>query len=340
MHTITIKLPDGRVSKIAIGESLDRLSHFTDGRKTVILTDDHVYQLYLDRFPADVPVIRMPDGEKNKTLPTVHYVISHLIDLGVDRNYFIVGIGGGIVCDLTGFIASIYMRGLRFGFVASTLLAQVDASVGGKNGTNLDGYKNMVGVFNQPDFVICDTSMLNTLAPREVRAGVAEVVKCALIADSELFEYIVQNKDRILAMDKMVIDHLVRRSVEIKAAVVEADERETGERRKLNLGHTFGHAIEKHGKLLHGEAVSVGMVIAANMSLKLGFLTSEQLARITDLLKALKLPVATDIPKESLLEAIGKDKKKQGAGLHFVLNKGIGAAEVRKLSYEEIAAIY
>ena len=237
-------------------------------------------------------------------------------------------------------MASIYMRGVRFGFVATTLLAQVDASVGGKNGVNHNKYKNILGVFNQPDFVLCDTSSLNTLPPRELHAGMAEVIKTALISDSNMFEYLDANSDKILNLDEKVINLIVKRCVEIKASVVEADEREAGERRKLNLGHTFGHAIEKHGNMLHGEAVSIGLVIAAHISQKLNLLTGEEVSKIEHLLTKFNLPVKTDIEKSLLLDAVTKDKKKHGQSIHFILNNGIGHAKVETLSFDKLNTLF
>ena len=331
---IDINLSDGRKSTVVVGESIDNLSDYAGNRKITILTDRNVYALYKDRFP-ECRVIIMPGGEKNKTLATVQSVVAGMIDAGVDRSGYVVGIGGGIVCDLTGFIASVYMRGVGFGFVSSTLLSQVDASVGGKNGVNCEGYKNMIGVFNQPDFVICDIDMLGTLPEREFRSGLAEVVKTALIADADLFRFIEEHVDDVRGKD--TITDMVYRSVGIKADIVVADERETGERRKLNLGHTFGHAVEKLStQYLHGEAVSIGTAFAAEISRKLGLLSDEETNRIKKLLSDLRLPVEADIPVDRLTEAARKDKKRSDDSVRFVLNAGIGNTEVRKMTFEQL----
>ena len=338
---IKLQLPDGRISLVTIGESLKNLSSYIHNKKVFILTDATIYQLYHQQFPANYHVITMPAGEPNKTLNTVLEVIRQLIEHGADRSSFIVGIGGGIVCDVTGFIASIYMRGTKFGFVPTTLLAQVDASVGGKNGVNCDGYKNMIGIFNQPDFVMCDPSVLKTLPPRELKSGLAEVVKAGLITNISLFEYIENNVQPILACDPEKLNYIVENSIRIKANIVEADERETGERKKLNLGHTVGHAVEKHShnQLLHGEAVSIGMVIAARISEKLGLLSNNDVERITALLKNIGLPVTTDIPAQNLIEAVGKDKKKHGDSVHFVLNNGLGEVIIKEIPYDELSTL-
>jgi 3-dehydroquinate synthase len=206
-------------------------------------------------------------------LETVTTIFNQLVDMEVDRSTLILGIGGGIVCDIAGFVASTYMRGTPFGFVSTTLLSQVDASVGGKNGVNFGGYKNMVGVFNQPEFVVCDMMLLKTLPFREIQCGFAEIIKHGAIADHRMLDFIENHRDAALDLESRIVEHLVYRSVEIKAGVVTRDEREKGERRKLNFGHTFGHAIEKLTGIPHGEAVGIGMVMAAALSVKKGLLS-------------------------------------------------------------------
>jgi 3-dehydroquinate synthase len=333
-----LKLPDGRTSSILIGENVENLSNYLDSEKVFILTNPSISDLYSEIFPKKATVITMPAGEKHKNLNTVLDTIRQLIAVGADRKSVIVGFGGGIVCDMAGFIASIYMRGVRFGFVPTSLMAQVDASVGGKNGVNCDGYKNMIGVFNQPDFVLCDPKTLKTLPERELKAGMAEVIKCGLIADSDLFSFVENNIDAIVNCEEDKIYVIVNKSVEIKAGIVEADEKESGERKKLNLGHTFGHAVEKHSNnILHGEAVSIGLVIAAKISQLLNLITNEDFIRIKNVLSKTGLPVTVDISPANLLEAIGKDKKRENDFVHFVLNKGIGNSEIREISFDKLA---
>jgi 3-dehydroquinate synthase len=335
-----LKLPDGRKSSILIGENIENLSNYLNAEKVFILTNPNISDLYSTFFPKNAKIITMPAGETNKNLNTVLNTIRQLIAAGADRKSVIVGFGGGIVCDMTGFIASIYMRGVRFGFVPTTLMAQVDASVGGKNGVNCDGYKNMIGVFNQPDFVLCDPKTLKTLPERELKAGMAEVIKCGLIVDSDFFSYIENNITGILNCDKDLISVIVNKSIRIKADIVEVDEKESGERKKLNLGHTFGHAIEKHSNnILHGEAVSIGLVIAAKISELLNLVTNEDYMRIKIILQKTDLPVVTDISPANLLEAIGKDKKRESDSVHFVLNRGIGNSEIREISFDELAVL-
>jgi 3-dehydroquinate synthase len=272
-------------------------------------------------------------------MQTLEFIFSKLVEYEADRSSYIVGIGGGIVCDVTGFAASIFMRGVRFGFVSTTLLSMVDASVGGKNGVNFNRYKNMIGVFNQPDFVICDIGMLQTLPKNELHAGFAEIVKAGAIKDDALFAYMEQHADTAVHLNQEVIEHVVYESVMIKAKVVEEDEKEKGERRKLNFGHTFGHAFEKLTDLLHGEAVSIGMVLAAELSARLGYLTNKDVQRIVDLLVQLQLPVETDLDMQKVFQAMKQDKKREGESIHLVLLESIGKAITKKLTYTKLEEI-
>jgi len=338
VKTLGIQGSQGQ-SNIYVGESLDRLEHYVPaGRRAIIVTDSVVRDLYGERFPKG-DVISIGTGEKIKTLATIEKIMDQLIQLEADRSAFIVGIGGGIVCDIAGFAASVYLRGLDFGYVSTTLLAQVDASVGGKTGVNFGGYKNMVGVFNQPGFVICDIALLETLPDVEIACGFAEIVKHAVIADKEMFIFLEQNSHKALALEGSVIQRLVYDSVRIKAGVVEQDEREKGERRKLNFGHTFGHAIEKTAGLRHGEAVSLGMVIAGALSVEKGLLHPDDQGRIVALLKSLGLPVRMEVDKDAVLEAMQKDKKRQGNSIKFVLADGLGKAVVQDVSLDELAGV-
>jgi 3-dehydroquinate synthase len=334
METITINADSGS-SRILIGERLANLQRYVPMPKPIIITDVNVGKLYpLDSMASDV--ITIGTGEEIKTLDTVRDIYGHLISSGVDRSACIVGVGGGIVCDITGFVASTFLRGVRFGFVATTLLAQVDASVGGKNGVNFKRYKNMVGLFHQPEFVICDPEVLKTLPQKEISCGLAEIVKHAVVADADLFAYLETHAEDILALDRLAIEKLVRVSVRIKSSIVSRDETEKGERRLLNFGHTFGHAIEKVTAVAHGEAVSMGMVIASTLSVKKGFLSAEEDQRLRDVLKNLKLPTRLEAEPQKILKAITKDKKRAGDRIYFVLLNGIGNARVDQLTLEEL----
>ncbi len=334
MKTIEIKT-DTRISKIIIGERLKNLESYLPDTKTVIITDRNVSHYYKKDFPP-FSVIEIGTGEKNKTIDTLNYIFEKFIELEVDRSSFIVGIGGGIVCDITGLAASIFMRGLKFGFVSTTLLSQVDASVGGKNGVNFKGYKNMIGTFSQPEFVICDNELLKTLEEKEFIAGFAEIVKAGAIKDENLITYLENNYQKALNKDEDVINKLVHDSIIIKSKVVEYDEREKGERRKLNFGHTFAHSFEKLTGMLHGEAVSTGMVLASKLSLKLDLIRENDFLRIKNLLENFKLPTTINIGMAEIFNAMKQDKKREGETLHLVLLQNIGNAIVKQVSLKKL----
>jgi 3-dehydroquinate synthase len=339
MKELDIKSSIG-TSKIIVGESLKNVSQYMpNDKKIVIITDSNVHKLYGHQFPQGT-VIEIGTGENNKTLDTIKDIIGQMLELELDRTSFVLGIGGGIVCDITGFVASIFMRGIDFGFVSTTLLAQVDASVGGKNGVNFDGFKNMVGVFGLPKFVICDTAMLQTLPREEVLSGLAEIVKHGAIASNELFTYIEENVEKSLQLDPIVIDHFVYESNLIKSTVVNGDAREKGERRKLNFGHTFGHAIEKVTKISHGKAVSIGMVVAAELSVKKGLMQKSESDRLRNVLKRMELPIDTaGLDKDKALEAMKHDKKRDGDSVHFILLENIGKAQIQGITFDELKTI-
>ena len=334
MHSLEIK-GSLNTSTIHVGESYKNVGKYLQSSNVVIIADSNVFDHYHEFFPEG-KTIKIETSEKMKSLDTVNYIINELVDMEADRSVFLLGIGGGILCDITGFVASIYMRGVSFGFVSTTLLSQVDASVGGKNGVNFKGYKNIVGVFNQPDFVICDPEMLKTLPEDELLNGCAEIIKHGAIADMELFEYLENNYQGIIDMDSNVIERVVYDSVVIKSDVVNRDEKEKGERRKLNFGHTIGHAVEKVTGVSHGKAVSLGMVAAANLSESKGLLTPEEKQRIVALIKNMGLPVEMKTDKEKVLDAMKRDKKREGDSIHFVLLDGIGKAVIENITIKEL----
>jgi 3-dehydroquinate synthase len=334
MRTIEIKT-DTKISKIIIGERLEKLENYLPDAKIVIITDKNVSRYYKKEFPP-FRVIEIGLGEKIKTINTLNYIFQKFIEYEVDRSSFIVGIGGGIVCDITGLAASIFMRGLKFGFVSTTLLSQVDASVGGKNGVNFKGYKNMIGTFNQPEFVICDNELLKTLEEKEYIAGFAEIVKAGAIKDENIISYLESNYGKALNKDPDVINKLVYDSILIKSKVVESDEKEKGERRKLNFGHTFAHSFEKLTGILHGEAVSTGMVLATRLSLKLNLIQEKDFLRIKKLLENLKLPTTIDVKLADIFKTMKQDKKREGETLHLVLLQNIGNAIVKQVSLKQL----
>lgn len=339
MKTLSIHSAIGD-SDILVGETLANVGKYLPkNRKIAIITDKNIRTLYGSQFPQCDVVIEIPEGENNKVLHTLEDIFEQLVAAEFDRTSFILAIGGGIVCDVSGFAAATFMRGIEFGFVSTTLLSQVDASVGGKNGVNFKGFKNMIGTFCLPRFVICELQMLKTLSTSELLSGMAEVVKHGAIADLDLFEYIESYPDKVLAYDAEALERFVYDSVVIKSNIVNKDAKEGGARRFFNFGHTFGHAIEKNTKMPHGYAVSIGMVIASKMSAARGLLSQHDVDRIIKVLQALGLPTECEIEPKALFEALKRDKKRDGDGIHFVLLDKIGNAVVEKLSLTELEQI-
>ncbi|MFR9533959.1 MAG: 3-dehydroquinate synthase [Rikenellaceae bacterium] len=324
-------------SKIVIAESQKLLPDYLAGKpRVVVISDLNIDRLYGEML-APYEKILIGVGESVKTLQTVETICRRLIELNADRSTFLLGIGGGIVSDITGFVAGIYMRGINFGFVSTTLLSQVDAGVGGKNGVNFDGFKNMIGTFLQPEFVICDVAMLSTLPEREFRAGLAEIIKSAIIANSELFNELELHTLESLRVNKPLLSRIIFESVKIKARIVEMDEREAGERRKLNLGHTFAHAIEKNSNVMnHGEAVAAGMVIIADMAHRMGMLKEADLYRINKIIESYGFVMESPVPMSKMLKSIMHDKKAHGDTVGLVLPTAIGDCEVKKMTLNEI----
>lgn len=336
MKTIFVKGQYDKTS-VLIGESINDLDNYlTDN--TIVITDSRVKNLYGHLF-RNYKIIEIGEGEKNKTLKTVNYIYEKLLEFEADKTTFLLGFGGGIVCDITGFVATTFMRGVRFGFVSTTLLSQVDASIGGKNGVNVDGFKNIVGTINQPEFVICDSSTLKTLSAKEVSNGFAEIIKHALIADESMFELLKTNSEKALALDSKIIENLIYKSIKIKAGIVSIDEFEIGERKKLNFGHTFGHAIEKNYKLTHGQAVSLGIAIASKLSYEKGYISLENYKSIIELLKLYKLPVDYNFDFNLLLESIINDKKREQGFINFILLNKIGEAKIEKITLKELHSL-
>lgn len=327
-------------SRVVVGRTVEELPRLLPQGRVIVLTDRNVARCRPELF-EDCDPICMEPGEEYKTLQTVEAVCRELIRRGADRTTFLLGVGGGIVTDVTGFVASVYMRGVPFGFVSTTLLGQVDASVGGKNGVNVDGYKNMAGTFTQPRFVVCDPALLRTLPEREFRAGLAEAVKAAVIADAELFARLERLGFDALRGDTAELSAVVSAAVRVKAEIVERDEYEAGDRRKLNLGHTLGHAIEKCSDAMnHGEAVAVGTALAADAAVRLGVLAPADRDRIRGLLARLGFDLTPPVPVTRLLQEVGKDKKSEEGVLRVVFPTGIGGCEVRPMTRDGFAALF
>lgn len=304
------------------------------GHRVIVITDTNIARRYR-RLINQYEHIVIGTGEKIKTLQTIEEIHRELIARDADRQTFLLGIGGGIVTDITGFVASTFMRGVRFGFVSTTLLGQVDASVGGKNGVNLDGYKNMIGCFNQPEFVLCDIEMLHSLSDRQFRAGLAELIKTGLLGNRVLFEMVEAIPFEELRRDPLLMADLILMAVKIKAGIVERDERESGERRKLNLGHTVAHAIEKSSrKMLHGEAVAVGCVVMARLAVNMGLMPEREAARIESAFARLGFTLTSPAPIEKMIAALRKDKKAAADQIRIVLPTAIGRCEVRSVAFD------
>jgi 3-dehydroquinate synthase len=326
---------------ILIGSGLlsraDLLSQHVAGRDVLLVSNTTVGPLYSSALRSGLGERRiveatLPDGEEHKTLATVSRMLDVLVANRFARDGTVVALGGGVVGDMAGFAAASYQRGVAYVQVPTTLLAQVDSSVGGKTGVNHPGGKNLIGAFHQPAAVIADTDTLKTLPPRELRAGLAEVIKYGLICDAALFAWLEQHMEELLAHDAAALSHVIRRSCEIKAEIVGRDEREQGDRALLNLGHTFGHALESttgYTRWLHGEAVGAGLLMAATMSRESGSLPADSVERLRKLLVRTGLPTeARDLRPDDVLEHMRIDKKVKGGRIRLVLLRSIGASFV------------
>ncbi|HET9388931.1 MAG TPA: 3-dehydroquinate synthase [Steroidobacteraceae bacterium] len=340
METLRVELRE-RSYPILIGAGLlrepDRIREHVDARDVLIVSNSTVAPLYAGPITAALPSHRvveaiLPDGEAHKTLATVTRLLDVLVANRFGRDCLIIALGGGVVGDMAGFAAACYQRGVRYLQVPTTLLAQVDSAVGGKTGVNHPGGKNLIGAFHQPVAVLADMTTLATLPPRELRAGVAEIIKYGLISDAAFFRWLEAHLDALLALDAAVLAQAVRQSCEIKAKIVAADEREQGTRALLNLGHTFGHAIEaatQYTQWLHGEAVAAGLLMAAAMSRECGMLGSQDVDRLCRVLERAGLPIRIpDLQPAAVLEHMALDKKAQGGRVRLVLLKEIGEAFV------------
>lgn len=311
--------------------------------RVAVITNPTVEPLYgqvvrdsLHAAGYDVLAVQVPDGEQFKNLETLNSIFAALISGTCDRGSFLLALGGGVIGDMTGFAAATYLRGIPFVQVPTTLLSQVDSSVGGKTGVNHELGKNLIGAFHQPRLVVSDVRTLLTLEQRDCISGLAEVIKCAVTFDAEFFTYLLQNVQRIKAMDLQVLATVVQRSCELKAAVVAEDEREAGKRAVLNFGHTLGHAVETlsgYDTYRHGEAVAIGMVQAARISESFGHSTPAVTNTLITLLSSLNLP--TELPRYSIddyVAVLQRDKKVREKGLTFICNKGIGDFAFEKVS--------
>lgn len=340
MRTLKVNLED-RSYPIYIGSgvSLDNelYSKHISSKKLALITNEQIADLYLSEISQtlnayDLKTLVLPEGETEKNLATVGKAVEFLSDNGIDRDSSIIAFGGGVVGDVTGFVASSYMRGIKFLQVPTTLLAQVDSSVGGKTGVNSSKGKNLIGAFYQPSAVIADTRYLNSLDPSRLSEGLAEVIKYGLIRDKDFFVWLVNNTSRILALEPEVMTHLIERCCKIKADIVSEDEREGSIRAILNYGHTFGHAIESltdYSVYTHGEAVSIGMVMAASMAERMGMLSQDDTKDIISLLESVNLPTRKpNLNSNDFFESMKRDKKVQDGEIRLILLESIGKAVI------------
>ncbi len=353
MQTLHVELGD-RSYPIYIGNGLigrpELVTPYVHGSQVMIVSNETVAPIYLEKtlqMFADhrTESVILPDGEQYKTLEVWNTIFDGLLENRFDRRCTLVALGGGVVGDMTGFAAACYQRGVNFIQIPTTLLAQVDSSVGGKTGVNHPLGKNMIGAFHQPQCVIADTETLNTLDDRQLSAGIAEVIKYGLINDLSFFEWLESNMASLLARDTEALAYAIERSCKDKATIVAADERESGRRALLNLGHTFGHAIETgmgYGEWLHGEAVATGMLLAAELSERLGWLDNRAVMRIRGLLEMARLPLQApeSLSSERFLELMAVDKKVQDGRLRLVLMKSLGQSVITdEVSAGQIAAM-
>ena len=326
----------GKEVNYYFGDKITSLSNYVERDRTILIVDDKVEQFHNDKLEGWRKII-VNGNEESKSLACFQHVIEELIRMEADRKTTLIGIGGGVVTDLTGFVGSVYMRGIAYAFVPTTLLAQVDASVGGKNGVNFGRYKNILGIIRQPEFLLFDYDILDTLDEKDLCNGFAEIIKYACICDDGLFDYLEKHRNEALNRDREVIGYLVRRSVEIKTHIVLEDEFEGGLRRLLNFGHTIGHAVEKLEQIQHGQAVAKGMGIAAKFSHLYNQLPKEEVERIKKLLQAYHLPVDIDSKPEEIEELFKMDKKREKNFIHFILLKQLGKAEIRPVELQELS---
>lgn len=315
---------------------ISHLKEIVDSSTAILITDENVYNAHAKRFKNWNTIVLKP-GEEYKVQTTVDAVIEQLIEMGADRKTTLVGVGGGVITDITGYIASVYMRGVKFGFIPTSILAMVDASIGGKNGIDVGVYKNMVGVIRQPAFILHDMALVNSLPEAEWQNGFAEIIKHACIKDAKMFQELEANSLKKYQSKKVLLCELIQRNALLKTKVVQQDEFESGDRKLLNFGHTLGHAIENMYELSHGQAISIGMTYACRISEKLsGF---KQTERVTALLSKYGLPTYAAFDKAKAFEILQKDKKKAKSEMSYVLLEKIGKGVVKNIPLTNLKTI-
>lgn len=315
---------------------ISHLKKIADTRATILITDENVYKAHTKRFSGWNTIILKP-GEEFKVQATVDAVIEKLIEMEADRKTTLVGVGGGVITDITGYVAAVYMRGLRFGFIPTSILALADASIGGKNGIDVGMYKNMVGVIRQPSFILHDMVFLNSLPQQEWENGFAEIIKHACIKDAAMFAKLERNSLKGYRGRQKSICELIQANALIKIRVVQKDEFEKGERRLLNFGHTLGHALETQYELLHGQAISIGMTYACHISEQLaGF---KQTERVISVLEKYNLPTYASFDKQKVFDVLKMDKKRERKEINYVLLERIGKGVVKSISLKQLEKI-
>lgn len=315
---------------------ISHLKEIVDGSNTILITDENIFNAHTKRFKNWNTIVLKP-GEEYKVQTTVDAVIEQLIEMGADRKTTLVGVGGGVITDITGYIASVYMRGVKFGFIPTSILAMVDASIGGKNGIDVGVYKNMVGVIRQPAFILHDMALVNSLPEAEWQNGFAEIIKHACIKDVKMFQELEANSLKKYQSKKVLLCELIQRNALLKTKVVQQDEFESGDRKLLNFGHTLGHAIENMYELSHGKAISIGMTYACHISEKLS--DFKQTERVTALLSKYGLPTYAAFDKAKAFEILQKDKKKAKSEMSYVLLEKIGKGVVKNIPLTDLKTI-
>jgi 3-dehydroquinate synthase len=321
---------------VYFNSNISQLRNIVDQKTAVIITDENVFNAHTKKFKNWNTIVLKP-GEEYKIQQTADTIINQLIELQADRKTVLVGIGGGVITDLTGYVASVFMRGIAFGFVPTTILAMVDASIGGKNGVDVGFYKNMVGTIHQPQFILHDYNFLSSLPTDEWRNGFAEIIKHACIKDAAMFRELKVNSLEVYRKKKKACAELIRRNFILKMKIVQKDEFEQSERKLLNFGHTIGHALENQYELSHGQAISIGMTYAAKISAQLsGFRHVDQ---VIDLLEQYELPTLAAFNKTKVFEVLKMDKKKERSEISFILLERIGKGIIKPLQLNQLEKI-
>ncbi len=319
-----------------LAAGFSHLKKIADRKNSIIITDENVYRHHSKKFNGWDTIILKP-GEEFKVQATVDAVIEQLIAMEADRRTTLIGVGGGVVTDITGYAASIYMRGLRFGFVPTTLLAMVDASIGGKNGIDVGVYKNMVGTISQPSFILHDYNFLTTLPKSEWQNGFAEIIKHGCIKDATMFRQLEKNSIKTFQKNKKSLSELIQRNAKFKTKVVQQDEFEKGERKLLNFGHTLGHALENQYELSHGQAISIGMTYASLISEQLnGFKDAKKIIQV---LEQYDLPTFASFNKQKVFEVLKMDKKRERKEINYVILEKIGKGVIKKIPLKRVEQI-